>query len=135
MRRMGVPYPTASWRHWLVLACLLSLVILVGHQFAMSGLAPPLPVDHSDHTQSTDIIPAVSNGAPWLSCTPGTMMEHCLDPQGVRPLALLFVSGFLLSGMFAALSDGAARQRCSIRLEPPPLTTTTRRAFLQIFRI
>ena len=135
MRRMGVPYPIANWRNWLVLACLLSLAVLVGHQFAMSGLSSPLPMAHGDHVQVASMVPEASSGAPWLPCIPGTMMEHCLNPQGVLPLTPLLVLGFLLSGMFAAIIDGSAWERCSISLEPPPLTTTTRRAILQVFRI
>lgn len=129
----------------LLSACLLGLVVFLGHRLAMASPWPAgvMGMDRGSAMRTAITTSAVTPPAADLNLhtahgdrQPPARWEECLAPEGVLPLPLL---GFICAGqlkdttLVAVLSRPGAHS--SRFLYPPPLDPSRRRALLQIFLI
>ena len=132
----------------LLLACLLSLALLVGHQLVMASSrhVDTMVMDPGAVMPSTVTTWAVAAPADDRNphAIPGNQQPHgglraCLSQDGVLPGLLLLLAFAGLWGRRASVTLPDTRLHVGVRaarfLRPPPLEPWRRRALLQVFLI
>lgn len=131
--RLGGPF---------LLACLLGLALLLGHQLVMASAqhAAEMGMDRGQVTLTAGTAQVVVGSADDLTPVdqqPLTGWEACFSQEGLLPtlLLLLTLAGIWWRCAGATLGDMLPRVGIHIArfLHPPPLAPTRRRALLQVF--
>lgn len=135
-RRLGRP---------LLLACLLGLALLLGHQFVMASArhAMAMGTEASRHR-----VPALAAWPVSAALVAASVREHrgaptggeeCLAQLGTLPLMLLLLALVGLRGRSRPSPPTVAAphpwSRPARRFHPPPLAPSRRRALLQVFLV
>lgn len=131
----------------LLLACLLGLALLLGHQLVMASpwhaaamsmdrgrVMPAAVTTRVVAVPADDLIPHTTP----RDQQPLTRWQECLSQDGLLPalLLLLALAGIWWRLTSAALADMYSRveEQVARFLRPPPLAPSRRRALLQVFR-
>ncbi len=125
-----------------LLACVLSLALLLGHQLVMatSQHAAEMGMDRGQVAlvaMSPEAVTGPADDTPPVDQRPLTGWEACFSQEGLLPTLLLLLA---LAGIWWRLAGTTlpdtlprAGHHVSRFLHPPPLEPSRRRALLQVF--